>query len=55
MTTALSAAPGPTVTNIEGSMKSQLAGGRAGPILQVVIPKRVPRPRLADRYDEVQG
>jgi NAD(P)-dependent dehydrogenase (short-subunit alcohol dehydrogenase family) len=31
-------APGPVITNIEGTMKSQLAGERVGPILQVVIP-----------------
>ncbi|MEV3936898.1 SDR family NAD(P)-dependent oxidoreductase [Glycomyces sp. NPDC049804] len=31
-------APGPVMTNIEGTMKSPLAGERVGPILQVVIP-----------------
>jgi NAD(P)-dependent dehydrogenase (short-subunit alcohol dehydrogenase family) len=41
-------APGPTITNIEGSMKSQLAGERVGPILQVVIPTPVTADILAN-------
>jgi NAD(P)-dependent dehydrogenase (short-subunit alcohol dehydrogenase family) len=41
-------APGPTITNIEGSMKSQLAGERVGPILQVVIPTPVTADVLAN-------
>lgn len=31
-------APGPVVTNIEASMKSAFAAGRAGPIMQVTVP-----------------
>jgi NAD(P)-dependent dehydrogenase (short-subunit alcohol dehydrogenase family) len=41
-------APGPTITNIEGTMKSQYAGQRIGPIMQVVIPTPVSADVLAN-------
>jgi len=41
-------APGPTITNIEGAMKSELAAQRVGPILQVVIPAPVTADILAN-------
>jgi NAD(P)-dependent dehydrogenase (short-subunit alcohol dehydrogenase family) len=41
-------APGPTITNIEGSMKSRLAAERVGPILQIAIPAPVAADVLAN-------
>jgi len=41
-------APGPTITNIEGSMRSEYAGQRVGPIMQVVIPTPVTADVLAN-------
>lgn len=34
-------APGPTITNIEGSMRSEFAARRIGPVMQVAIPAPV--------------
>jgi NAD(P)-dependent dehydrogenase (short-subunit alcohol dehydrogenase family) len=35
-------APGPTITNIEGSVRSAYAGRRAGPVMQATMPAPVP-------------
>jgi NAD(P)-dependent dehydrogenase (short-subunit alcohol dehydrogenase family) len=40
-------APGPTITGIEGSMKSALAAERIGPIMQAVLPAPAPAEHLA--------
>jgi NAD(P)-dependent dehydrogenase (short-subunit alcohol dehydrogenase family) len=40
-------APGPTITNIEGSVRSAYAGGRAGPVLRATMPPPVPPEPLA--------
>ncbi|GAB4004094.1 hypothetical protein GCM10029992_48040 [Glycomyces albus] len=40
-------APGPTITNIEGSMKSAAAAERIGPIMQAVIPAPASADQLA--------
>jgi NAD(P)-dependent dehydrogenase (short-subunit alcohol dehydrogenase family) len=40
-------APGPTVTNIEGSMRSAYAGRRAGPVMRATMPPPTSADRIA--------
>lgn len=40
-------APGPTITNIEGSMRSQYAARRTGPVMQATMPAPVAAEQVA--------